>query len=119
MVAEFTEAESNKRNDRLAFADALRTCRVYGTTLIIAKLDRLSRNVAFTLNLMEAGVDFIAVDNATASRLTIHILAAVAGDEALRIAARINAALSAAKARGTVLGGLRVSRERFMLPTST
>jgi len=113
MVAEFTEVESGKRNDREALALALRACKVYGATLIIAKLDRLARNVAFTSNLMEAGVDFIAVDNPTASRLTIHILAAVAEDEAKRISDRTKAALAAAKARGTALGGRRVSAGRF------
>ena len=88
MVGEFTEVESGKRNDRPALAQAIRACRVYGATLIIAKLDRLARNVAFTSNLMDSGVDFVAVDNPTASRLTIHILAAVAEDEALRISSR-------------------------------
>jgi DNA invertase Pin-like site-specific DNA recombinase len=113
MVAEFTEVESGKRADRPKLADALRACRIYGATLIIAKLDRLARNVAFTSNLMEAGVDFTAVDNPTASRLTIHILAAVAEDEAKRISDRTKAALAAAKARGTSLGGRRVSARRF------
>lgn len=71
---------------------------------MIAKLDRLARNVAFVSTLMEAGCDFVAVDNATANRLTIHILAAVAEDEARRISERTKAALAAAKARGTLLG---------------
>ena len=113
MVGEFTEVESGKRNDRPALAQAIRSCRVYGATLIIAKLDRLARNVAFTSNLMDSGVDFVAVDNPTASRLTIHILAAVAEDEALRISSRTKAALAVAKARGTALGGRRVSAKRF------
>jgi DNA invertase Pin-like site-specific DNA recombinase len=113
MVGEFTEVESGKRSDRPKLAEALRDCRVYGATLIIAKLDRLARNVAFTSNLMEAGVDFIAVDNPTASRLTVHILAAVAEDEAKRISDRTKAALAAAKARGMALGGRRVSARRF------
>lgn len=69
-----------------------------------AKLDRLSRNMAFTATLMDAGVDFVAVDNPHASRLTLHILAAVAEHEREMIAERTKAALAASKARGTVLG---------------
>ncbi len=65
------------RKDRPKLAEALKLCRLHGATLIIAKLDRLARNVAFTSNLMESGVDFQAVDFPQANRLTIHILAAV------------------------------------------
>jgi DNA invertase Pin-like site-specific DNA recombinase len=79
-------------------------CRRIGATLIIAKLDRLARNVAFVSNLMESGVEFTAVDFPTANRLTIHILAAVAEHEAAMTSTRTKAALAAAKARGTKLG---------------
>src|ERR1039458_2704722 len=105
--AEFTEIESGKRNDRPALAEALSVCRVHGATLIIAKLDRLARNVHFISSMMEAGVEFIAVDFPQANRLTIHILAAVAEHEALMISARAKVALAAARARGVVLGGDR------------
>jgi DNA invertase Pin-like site-specific DNA recombinase len=113
LVGEFKEIESGKRNDRPALAEALAMCRIHGATLIIAKLDRLARNVAFISNLMESGVDFTAVDFPQANRLTIHILAAVAEHEAAMISARTKAALGAAKARGVVLGGNRgnIARE--------
>jgi DNA invertase Pin-like site-specific DNA recombinase len=107
LVAEVTEVESGKRNDRPKLAEALRLCRTRKATLIIAKLDRLARNVNFISNLMEAKVDFVAVDFPTANRLTVHILAAVAEHEALMISARTKAALQAAKVRGVVLGGDR------------
>jgi Resolvase, N terminal domain len=72
--------------------------------LIIAKLDRLSRNVAFISNLMESGVKFVAADMPMANRLTVHVLAAVAEHEREMISQRTTAALAAAKARGVKLG---------------
>lgn len=107
LVAEVIEVESGKRADRPKLAEALRLCRLHGATLIIAKLDRLARNVAFVSRLMESGADFVAVDFPQANRLTIHILAAVAEHEAQAISQRTKAALAAAKARGTRLGGHR------------
>ncbi len=104
MVAETVEVESGKKNDRPKLSEALALCRVHNATLIIAKLDRLARNVAFISNLMEAGVEFTAVDFPQANRLTIHILAAVAEHEASMISTRTKVALAAAKARGTRLG---------------
>ena len=76
--------------------------------LLIAKLDRLARNVAFISNLMEAGVEFVAADMPTVNKLTVHILAAVAEEEARMISARTKAALAAAKARGQRLGNPRL-----------
>src|SRR3954471_2074689 len=107
LVAEVIEVESGKRADRPKLAEALRLCRMHGGMLIIAKLDRLARNVAFVSNLMESGVEFTAVDFPQANRLTVHILAAVAEHEAQMISTRTKAALAAAKARGTKLGGHR------------
>jgi DNA invertase Pin-like site-specific DNA recombinase len=113
LVQEVVEVESGKRNDRPAIAEALRLCRLHRATLIIAKLDRLARNVHFISSLMESGCEFIAVDFPSANRLTVHILAAVAEHEASMISARTKAALGAAKARGVKLGGQRGSPERM------
>jgi DNA invertase Pin-like site-specific DNA recombinase len=107
LVAEVTEVESGKRSDRPKLAEALKLCRLHGAALIIAKLDRLARNVAFISNLMESGVKFHAVDFPQANRLTVHILAAVAEHEAKVISERTKAALAAAKRRGVKLGGYR------------
>ena len=107
-LAEFTEIESGKRHtNRPQLLAALDTCRRRRATLVIARLDRLARNVAFIANLMESGVEFVAVDMPTANRLTVHILAAVAEHEREMISQRTKAALAQAKARGTKLGNPR------------
>jgi DNA invertase Pin-like site-specific DNA recombinase len=103
-IAEFTEIETGKRNDRPQLKEALALCRKRKAKLVIAKLDRLSRNLAFIATLMDSGVEFVAVDNPHATRLTLHILAAVAEHERHMIAERTKAALQAAKARGICLG---------------
>lgn len=105
LFAEFREVESGKRNDRPELAKALKHCKRTNSTLIIAKLDRLARNVHFISGLMESKVDFVAVDFPEANRLTVHILAAVAEHEREMISTRTKVALAAAKARGTKLGG--------------
>jgi DNA invertase Pin-like site-specific DNA recombinase len=107
IIAEVTEVESGKRNDHPKLVGALTLCRIHKATLLIAKLDRLARNVAFISNLMESGAEFTAVDFPQENRLTIHVLAAVAEYEASAISARTKAALAAAKARGVRLGGDR------------
>ncbi|WP_316232894.1 recombinase family protein [Bradyrhizobium sp. SZCCHNPS2010] len=107
LVAEFTEVESGKRNDRPELAKALRACRVYGAKLVIAKLDRLSRDAHFLLGLEKAGVDFVAADMPHANRLTVGIMAMVADEERRMISQRTKAALAAAKKRGVQLGGDR------------
>lgn len=113
LIQEVLEVESGKRNDRPSLALALRLCRRHGATLVIAKLDRLSRNLHFISGLMEAGVKFVAVDMPEANEMMVGIMAVFAQHEAKAISARTKAALAAAKARGTKLGGRRVSAERF------
>jgi DNA invertase Pin-like site-specific DNA recombinase len=103
-IHEFTEIETGGRNDRPELKIALALCRKRKARLVIAKLDRLSRNLAFIAALMDSGVEFVAVDNPHATRLTLHILAAVAEHERTMIAERTKAALQAAKARGVRLG---------------
>jgi DNA invertase Pin-like site-specific DNA recombinase len=112
LVAEHTEVESGKRADRPELAKALAACRKHKAKLVIAKLDRLSRNLAFIATLMDSGVEFVAVDNPHANKLTIHILAAVAQHEREAISERTKAALAAAKARGKRLGNPRLEDVR-------
>lgn len=109
LLCEFVEVESGSRNDRTQLNDAIELCKRKKATLLIAKLDRLARNVAFISTLMESGLDFLAADNPHANKLMIHMLAAFAEHERDQIRARTKAALAAAKARGVVLG--RYGRE--------
>jgi DNA invertase Pin-like site-specific DNA recombinase len=103
----FVEVESGRKNDRPQLAAALAACRKHRAVLVVAKLDRLARNVAFISNLMDSGIEFVAADMPQVTRLTAHILSAVAEEEARMISARTKAALAAAKARGKKLGGYR------------
>lgn len=108
LVEAFTEVESGKRDDdRPQLARALQTCRVYGAKLVIAKLDRLSRDAHFLLGLEKARVDFVCTDMPHANRLTVGIMAMVADEERRAISDRTKAALAAAKRRGVALGGDR------------
>jgi len=104
LVDDFVEVESGKNTNRAQLRKALAACRLRKATLIIAKLDRLARNVAFVSALMEAGTEFVAVDNPHANKFTVHVLSAMAEYEREMISARTRAALSAAKARGVRLG---------------
>lgn len=109
----YVEVETGRAADRPELLRALADCRRTRARLVIAKLDRLARNVAFTSALMDSGVDFIACDNPHANRLTLHILAAVAEDESRRISARTRDALAAYKARGGQLGAARPGAARL------
>jgi len=104
LIGEFCEIESGKRNDRPQLAAAIAAAKKAKATLIIAKLDRLARNVHFVSGLMESGVDFVAADNPHANKLMVHLLAAFAEHEREQISQRTKDALAAAKARGIRLG---------------
>lgn len=104
LLSEYVEVESGKKNDRPELNKALAHCRITGATLVIAKLDRLSRNAHFLLGLQDAGVHFIATDMPSANELTVGIMALVAQEERKAISQRTKAALAAAKERGVKLG---------------
>jgi len=104
LLGEFTEIESGRKSDRPELNTALAACRKTGATLLIAKLDRLARNVHFISGLLESDVRFIAIDMPTADRFMLHVYAAMAEEEARRISERTRAALRSAKARGVELG---------------
>ena len=104
LIGEFCEIESGKRNDRPQLSAAITATKKAKATLIIAKLDRLARNVHFVSGLMESGVDFVAADNPHANKLMVHMLAAFAEHEREQISQRTKDALAAAKARGIRLG---------------
>jgi DNA invertase Pin-like site-specific DNA recombinase len=107
LAAEFVEIESGKIDSRPQLHEALSMCELTGATLVVAKLDRLSRNVAFLATLQDSGARFVAADMPEANELTIHIMAAVAQAERKAISRRTKEALAAAKARGVKLGGNR------------
>jgi DNA invertase Pin-like site-specific DNA recombinase len=108
LLAEFTEIETGKGSNALAkrpqLRGALDLCRKRNATLLVAKLDRLARNVHFLSGLMESRVKFVAVDMPDVNRLTVHVLAAVAEHEREMISQRTRDALAAARARGVKLG---------------
>lgn len=107
-IATFTEIESGKHNDRPQLAAALKRCRQTRATLLVAKLDRLSRNAAFLLTLRDAGTRFVAADLPDMNETVVGIMAVIAQAERQAISDRTRAALAAAKARGTRLGNPRL-----------
>jgi len=105
VLKSYTEIESGKETDRTELRKALAHAKRSRATLVIAKLDRLSRNATFLFQLQDSGVDFVCCDNPHANKLTIRILAVIAEDERERIGLRTKEALAAYKARGGKLGG--------------
>lgn len=112
MLESFTEIESGKKNDRPELEKALRRCRLTGAELVVAKLDRLSRDAGFIYRLRDAGVSFVAADMPEANTLTVGVMASLAQYERELISERTKAGLAAAKARGVVLGGPMLDRDR-------
>jgi DNA invertase Pin-like site-specific DNA recombinase len=109
LVGEFTEIESGKNGDRPQLAAALAACKKRKAKLVIAKLDRLSRNLAFIANLIESGTDFVAADNPHANKSMVQMMAVFAEMERDAISKRTREALAAAKARGVKLGNPRLA----------
>src|ERR1035438_7694900 len=108
VVAELQEIESGRHRDRPQLAEALRMCRVYGATLVVAKQDRLSRNAAQILEMLDRStVPFVCVDDPNTTRLNVGIKALIAEDEAEKASVRTTAALAVARSRGKQLGGKR------------
>jgi DNA invertase Pin-like site-specific DNA recombinase len=107
IAPEYREIESGKVNNRPELEKAMKRCRLTGTMLLVAKLDRLSRNAAFLMTLKDSGVPFVAADMPDANTLTIGVMASLAQHEREVISKRTKAALEAARARGTKLGGTR------------
>ena len=114
IVGEYEEIESGANVSRPKLNEAIRFAKSKRATLVIAKLDRLARNVHFITQLMESGVEFVAADLPHANKLTIHIIAAVAEYEREMIGKRTKAALQSAKARGVILGNPNAGRQAKM-----
>ncbi len=114
LIGEFVEVESGSRDDRPKLAEALSVCRLHNATLVIAKLDRLSRDAHFLLGLTKAGVRFIAADMPEANEMVVGMMAVVAQAERKMISQRTRAALAAAKTRGVKLGKPENLRNQMM-----
>ena len=116
---EFVEVESGTLKERPQLAKALEACREHKGQLVIARLDRLSRNAAFLLGLQDAKVPFVCCDMPHADKFTVGIMALVAQKEAEMISARTSEALQAAKRRGVKLGNPRIAKARKMAVACT
>lgn len=104
LIDDFVEIESGRKNSRPVLAAAIDRAKATRSVLVIARLDRLSRSVAFIATLLESDLPFVACDVPSANRLVLHVLAAVAEEEARATSIRTKAAMAAAKARGVVFG---------------
>jgi len=110
LIGEYTEQESGRKNDRPELLKAIEHCAKEGATLVVAKLDRLARNVYFVTRLLEAGIDFVCADMPHANKLTIHIIAAMAEYEAGQTSKRTKAALAVVKGKGKALGSPDIAK---------
>jgi len=113
VIGEYIEVESGKNSDRPELKEAIKMCKLTGAKLLVAKFDRLSRNLHFITGLMESKVPFTACDMPEATELTIHIMASMAQHEAKMISQRTKSALQAAKDRGVKLGTHREGAHQF------
>ncbi|MFY0598010.1 MAG: recombinase family protein [Cognatishimia sp.] len=104
VLGQFTEIESGRKSNRPELGAAIEACKINNAVLLIAKLDRLARNVHFISGLLESNIKFIALDMPNADKFMLHVYAAMAEEEARRISERTKAALSAAKRNGVELG---------------
>jgi DNA invertase Pin-like site-specific DNA recombinase len=112
IAGEYIEVSSGRNNDRKQLHEALKTCRLTGATLVIAKLDRLSRDRRFLMELADSKLNFICCDMPEANQLTIGIIAVMADYESKLISERTKVALKAAKARGVTLGNPKLNQVR-------
>jgi len=112
LINQYREMESGAKNDRPELHKALRKCRLTGATLLIAKLDRLSRNRRFLMELADSSINFVCCDMPEANNLTVGLLACLADYERQLMSERTKAALAAAKARGVKLGNPQLAKVR-------
>jgi len=112
MLEQYTETESGKKSDRTELNKALRMCRLQNAVLLVAKLDRLARDVSMITKLRDSKIRFVAADMPEANELTVNIMASMAQHEARMISQRTKAALAEAKKRGVVLGNPRLDECR-------
>ena len=112
LVEEYTEVKSGRKGERPELEKALRKCKLTGFTLLIAKLDRLSRNASFLLSIRDSNIKFVASDMPEANNLTIGLMACLAEYESELISTRTREALKVAKSRGVVLGNPRLDEVR-------
>lgn len=103
-VQEFVEVESGRKSDRPALAEALKACRALKATLVVAKLDRLARNLQFLTQLLASDVDIYFCDFPQANKLVLHVIGAISQYEAELISQRTKAALDAKRKQGARLG---------------
>ena len=112
VIREFTEIESGKYDNRPQLKEALDLCELTGARLVIARLDRLSRNLAFIASMQQSGVRFTCCDMPEANETMVSFMAVMAEAERKAISERTRQALSAAKARGVKLGGPKLEKAR-------